>query len=320
MLETIRNFHLQFRYPFKIPEVSEQTFNSQSHIYLVGMGGSALQADMLNDYFSDSFQNFSVIRHYSIPKNIQKIDLIFCSSYSGNTEETLEAFDEICTRKIPVIVLTHGGELKRRALDKKIPLIEIPECVQPRCATGYFFGAILGVLEKLGFVSEQQESLDKLQDFLASVQNICEEKGRGLASHLVNFIPIIYSPDELKGVSKTWKIKFNENSKIQSFYNVYPELNHNEMVGFTKMLMKAVIIQLRSQFVHPRIGKRMDVMKELLSDRMPFHDIILRGENLLQEMFYAYLIADYTSYYLALAYGVDPAPVFMVEDFKKRLK
>lgn len=321
MLSAIQHFSFQFKESQKIltgKPLNINKFKKPSQYILTGMGGSVLPGDLVNDYLGGEVR-LSLVSDYRLPHNIGPKDLVICSSYSGNTEETLAAFDDALRKKAQVIVLTHGGELERRAKAKTVPVIHIPECIQPRCASGYFFTSIVSVLEQLGIIPSQEKAISELVSFLESRQSAQEDIGKTLAAKLFDLVPIIYGPQSLYGACRIFKIKFNENSKIQSFFNVFPELNHNEMVGFTKMLMKPAIIYLKSKFMHPRILQRMAVMGDLLKNKMSFHSIDLAGDNLLQEMFDAVVIGDFTSYYLALAYGVDPAPVAMVEDFKMRL-
>lgn len=320
MLRSIQQVYLQFQKGIKIINELDQSFLNfkLENINLIGMGGSALMGDLLNDTVCQNFP-IRIINDYHLGKKDFDHDLVFCCSYSGNTEETLSSLEEALNKKAFVVVLTHGGKLKEGALFQKIPLIEIPTCIQPRMAAGYFFSGIISILEKKGVIESQKENLEHLATFLKIQQKRQEEIGKELADHLKDKVPIIYGPTNFYGTCRNIKIKFNENCKIQSFFNVFPELNHNEMVGWTRLLMPAAFIYLKSQFMHPRIGRRMEIMEELLKNKIPFFSVELKGKDHLQEVWDAVLIGDYASYYLAKAYGIDPAPVEMVEEFKKKL-
>jgi len=318
---TIRKFPEQFLIGYRSAlETDLSSFRGKAfrRILFAGMGGSSLPGDLINDTLSDS-RPLRPIRNYRIPSDVGPDDLVIASSYSGNTEETIEALQNGLQKKAATLVLSHGGKLAEMALEKKIPLLRIPECIQPRCATGYFFGSLLALLEILGKTPPARQRLEKLQVFLEKEQERHEERGKSLAKSLNARVPLIYGPSELEGACRIWKIKFNENAKTQSFYNVFPELNHNEMVGFTHLDMNPSLILLKSQFMHPRVVTRMEVMESILGDKIPFHTLTLKGEDLLQEMFDSLAVADYASFYLAEEYGIDPAPVAMVEDFKKKL-
>ncbi len=318
MYQSIKTLPQQFSVGYQLGRNLKFAAQGITRINLSGLGGSSLPGDLLNDYLRASCF-IHLHRDYDLPADLSSRDLVFCASYSGNTEETLSSLEEARKRKAHIIILSHGGQLKRKAADLSLPFIEIPESVQPRQAVGYFFSAILGVLEELKLTPPQQEVLKDLESFLQSVNSVCEQKGKDLAVSLVDKVPIIYGPTILQGVCRIWKIKMNENVKIPAFFNVFPEMNHNEMVGWTRLNFHAAFVYLISQYMHPRIFKRMQVMKEILSEKIPIHEIKLTGANLLQEMFEALLIGDYTTYYMAINAGVDPAPVEMVEAFKKKL-
>lgn len=283
------------------------------------MGGSSLPGDLVNDYFAGALR-LDLIRDYELPKSAGPDDLVIAASFSGNTEETLAAFQEGLNRRCKVLALSNGGKLEGACRASSVPWIKIPDCIQPRCASGYFFASLLTLFHRLGLIEDSPKALlADLEEFLSEIQDECEAKGRELVAALGDCVPIVYAPSNLGGVARIWKIKFNENSKIQSFYNVFPELNHNEMVGFTRLLMKPALLYLESNFMHPRILRRMDVMEELLGGQLPVLRVKLRGATPLRETFEALAIGDYASYHLAQRHGVDPTPVEMVETFKKKL-
>ncbi len=282
------------------------------------MGGSSLPADLINDYLGGA-ATLIPVRDYELPDDVGFEDLVIASSYSGNTEETVACFEEALHKKIPVVVMSHDGELKQKALQASVPWIAIPECIRPRVATGFIFASLLGILQRMGRVKDQQAELEALSEFLKARQDFHDAQGKAIAEALKDRVPIIYGPTSLYGACRIWKIKFNENAKTQSFFNVFPELNHNEMVGYTHLAMKPALIFLQPPQMNPKILKRMEVMRDLLGDKLPVLILPLQGENLLQSMFDSLGVADYSSYYLAKNYGFDPAPVEMVENFKKRI-
>lgn len=287
------------------------------------MGGSSLPADLINDYLQGECR-LQILRDYALAQDINKQDLVLCASFSGNTEETLSIFKEAQAKQIPTIVLANGGKLKELALSTDIPFVPIPDCIQPRCASGHFFASTLALIHRLNLLESKEAELKTLTEFLKTQQTSFEAQGKVLAKQLKERVPIVYGPTELYSIARIWKIKFNENAKIQSFFNVFPEVNHNEMVGFTNLIMKASLIYLKSQFTHPRNLKRMATMKQVLGDKLgdqlPILEVNLQGQSLLQDLFAAMAIGDYASYFLAKDYGIDPTPVEMVEEFKKLLK
>ena len=321
MYQTIRSYPRQFVEGYDLVSLLRSDFfrgKKFNNLILAGMGGSAFPADLVNDYLEGG-NSVTVVRDYRLSAAVTGRDLVVCSSYSGTTEETLAAFDAALTKRIPLLVLTHGGLLAERAKKNKIPLILIPECIQPRYASGYVFSSLLALLEIVGKIPPQGEILKRLSHFLGIRLEGQEKIGAALSKKLVDRIPIIYGPPGLAGTCRVWKIKFNENAKIPSFHNTFPELNHNEMVGFVRLLFKPALIFLTSRFMDKRVAKRMDVMKILLKKEIPILEVQPEGESLLHEMFDSLAIADFASYHLAKETGVDPISVPMIEDFKKRL-
>lgn len=300
------------------PELARWSPTPGAKVFYAALGGSSLPADLVNDGVPNS-PRMELIRDYRLPPTAGPGDLVLAASYSGNTEETLSALDDALARGCRVIALSHGGQLEAKAREAGIPHLSIPECIQPRCATGYFFASIVGIFHRLQVMESSEGMLQNLSRHLAARNEACETRGKELAAALRDRVPIVYGPTEFAGTARIWKIKFNENAKIQSFSNVFPELNHNEMVGFTRLVMSPALLFLESRFMHPRIRRRMDVMEELLAPQMPVHRLAFTGDSPLFEMFESLLMADYTTYYLAQLYGIDPAPVEMVEAFKKKL-
>ncbi len=282
------------------------------------MGGSALTLDILHDYIQLEDPLRPLI-DYDLPDYANSQDLLICASYSGNTEEVLAVFYQALEKGIPIICMGHSGKLRQLAQMYGFPYIEIPTCIQPRCALGYFLASLLAVLYRLGRCPDQRDALNNLRLFLQQNQNTFEAEGKKLSQFLRARVPIIHGPQHLSGTCRNWKIKFNENCKIPAFYNVFPELNHNEMVGWTQMLMPAAIVLLKSPVMDPRIHQRMQVFEDILGEEIPIYCLEIKGNNPLQVIFSSLQVADYASYYLAQAYQVDPAAVPIVEDFKKKL-
>ena len=158
---------------------------------------------------------------------------------------------------------------------------------------------------------------------MQAIKGQLEKEGKVLAEKLVKKVPIIYASRQYQALAEIWKIRFNENSKIPAFYNYFPELNHNELVGFSeveKVDAKFYAIFLQDQTDHPRIAKRMELTAETLqSKNIPVSIIASTKGSETSKIFSSLMLSDWTSYHLALLNDVDPTPVAMIEDFKKRL-
>jgi len=310
MRKALQGFPEQFGKGLALAEgVSAQDCDSRA---LVGMGGSALAGDLFNCWIPEL--SMQVRRDYSAPQ-CDSGTLLFACSYSGNTEETLAAFKDGFDSGAQTVAIASGGQLEREALGLELPFIKLPSGIQPRCATGYFFSAMASALEESGFFAGR---VDEVADLSVSAD---EAAAKSMAAKLKGKIPLVYASSGWEAVARTCKIKFNENSKSPAFYNVFPELNHNEMVGFTKPPAKFAAVMLRDDGDDPRIRKRFDATEKILEAKgVECLDYEMQGASRLEKMFSALYFFDWASFHLALANGVDPEPVAMVEDLKKRLK
>ena len=300
------------------------------NIVICGMGGSALPADVLNTVV-DLPVPLYVHRSYNLPREATENSLLICISYSGNTEETISALEESLNKNLPTIAMSSGGKLEKICIENSVPFVKIPSGIQPRCAIGYFFAALSKVLANSGIISDISAEIKNLSDTLEKESKQLESQGKELAKKLYKKLPIIYAGDKLEAVARIWKIKINENSKVPAFYNYFPELNHNEMVGYTtkeqknerteeQITKKFLVVILRDSNDHSRILKRMQLTADLIKKsgaKVEFVEI--KDGSMLFKVFSTLLLGDWTSYYLALENEIDPTPVKMVEDFKKLL-
>jgi glucose/mannose-6-phosphate isomerase len=175
------------------------------------------------------------------------------------------------------------------------------------------------VLANCGLIPDKKGEV--LQAAAKIAASLDEERAKTIARGLLNKVPLVYATDRNSSLAYLAKIKFNENSKTQSFWNYFSELNHNEMVGFTKMVMSPYFIIFRSQYAFPRDYKRIEIFTKLMQEKgAPVEIVDLKGDNVLEEILMGYYFIDHVTYYLADEYGIDPEPVKMVEDFKRELE
>lgn len=321
----------QFRIGFALGK-SVSLEGKFTSVEISGMGGSALPGNLLRMYLTDLFYRSNgkhpiaiyQNRSYGLPHEAyQEGCLNFICSYSGNTEETLASFEEAIAHKLPSIGISAGGKVEAMCREHGIPHIKLPipfPNFQPRIGTGYFFGVIFGVLVKLGMVEDTCEGLVAEAEGLAREMPALEERGKLLSEKLVGRTPVIYARTTYKAIAMVWKIKINENAKTPAFWNFFPELNHNEMVGFTNPQGKFFLVLLFDEDIHPQMKKRFEVTANILESRgIPHEMISMGGGSIFTKMFRTILLGDWASYHLALRYGVDPTPVDMVEELKKML-
>lgn len=319
MHNAIKNFHTQFDYTPLIE--NKERLKTHEKFVVVGMGGSHLAADLIKTW--NPYAPVKVFSDYNLPPLSDKElseSLLIANSYSGNTEEVVDFFNQARERKFSLAVISIGGKLIKLAEDAGIPYVQMPDTgIQPRMALGYNLLAILSLMGNENGIREATRLSHELDS------SEFESAGAALAERLRGYIPIIYSSTRNAAIAYNWKIKFNETGKIPAFYNVFPELNHNEMIGFdvkdaTKKLSDNMFfLILRDSDDNPRILKRMDILEKLYALRkLPVEMLALeKGESGFYKIFSSFVLADWTSYYTAKQYGVEPEQVPMVEEFKK---
>ena len=287
-------------------------------IIVCGMGGSAIAGDILKCYLADTKANITVNRDYSLPPSANSKTLVIASSYSGNTEETISAFRNALRIGSKIVAITSGGKLETLCRASNIPFVKIPAKMQPRNAMPYSFFAILTILTNSKLIPNRFSEVQELVNGIN--MDALTEKGEELALKLKDKIPLIYSSERYRAIGIRWKQDFNENSKVHAFANVFPELDHNELVGFANLKGNYYVVIIEDEDDYKRVKDRIRITKELIkSKKVGITEMVMKGNNLLLKMFTAVLIGDWASYYLALEYGIDPTPVDVIRELKQRL-
>jgi len=299
-----------------------------SNIVFSGMGGSALAALMSNTWPAFTVP-FEISRNYSCPDYVNESSLFITSSYSGNTEETISALEQAIERRTQVGVITSGGKLQELAARHNLPFVLLPTGLQPRYASLYSFKALVTLLDAFGVTNGAAQELASKQTFLAkSVESwkpdvpTSANQAKQLAQEIVGKAPVLYAGPLMTPAAYKWKISMNENAKNLAWWNAFPEFNHNEFLGWTSHPVDKPYrpILLTSPLELPRVQRRFEVSKKLLSGRWP-DPITLepQGNDALEQMLWFIALGDFTSLYLALLNNQDPTPVDLIERFKKEL-
>ncbi|MBW2982002.1 bifunctional phosphoglucose/phosphomannose isomerase [Candidatus Woesearchaeota archaeon] len=316
MLDKLDKFRNQVEEAFKIakkaklPKINK---NKISNIVVCGMGGSSAGGLLLQSFTKDI--PIFVNRNYNLPRYINKNSLVFCVSYSGNTEETLSAYNEAKKRKATVIAITSGGKLA----EKEKNLIQIPEGFQPRIALGYTFIPLLISLSRYRLIANQDQPVrDAIRGLVPKTNS---KEGFMLAKKLFNMIPVFYASEDMHGVAYICKTLTNENAKQPAFCHFFPEMNHNEINGFKKNAKKIHVVMIKDKQDIMSIKKRMEITKKIIKESSGgVSELHTKGKSLLARMLHTLHIAMYCSYYLALMNKIDPTPVPVIEDLKAKLK
>lgn len=301
-----------------------------SQIVALGMGGSGIGGDLLRAVlFDETLVPVASVKDYRAPAFVSVHSLVFACSYSGNTEETLAAYEESVARGAACVVITSGGELLRRARDRRHPAVIVPAGLPPRAALAYLFVPMLAVLSRAGVVrsydAELREAVTVAKETVGRLgPGGRDPSARRLAEALAGRIPVIYSSSPfLEPAAERWKTQFNENAKTFAVWNTFPELNHNETVGWglDEELARAIhVIILRDRRESERAAQRVTITKELAFHKAAgLDEIHSEGDGKLARLLSVILYGDLVSWHLALRRGVDPTPVEVIDRLKKRL-
>ncbi|MEL7835175.1 bifunctional phosphoglucose/phosphomannose isomerase [Fodinibius sp. Rm-B-1B1-1] len=300
-----------------------------ANICFAGMGGSAIGPDLIRSFcYRDGLYPMEVIRHYEIPQWVNENTLFIACSFSGNTEETLAALSTARERGAQAIALTGGGELMVNAAKEEIDYIKVPGGMPPRAALGYSFVALYRICQHLELVEETDGALKDTARFLAEqndlLANPTDNEALNLAEEILDTLPIIYSDATMmQGVNLRWQNQFAENAKTLSYGNSMPEMTHNEIVGWERIVHltgRLSVILLIDKEDDPRVQRRMEIVEELIEDQAAsLHVLKTRGQTRLTRMFSLIQLADWTSFYLAMLSNVDPTPITKIELLKSKL-
>jgi glucose/mannose-6-phosphate isomerase len=317
---------------FEAPRVS-----SSAPVIICGMGGSAIGGMLLRDMIQhDARVPLHFESTYALPAFADHTTPVICVSYSGNTEEVLSCFQNALMKRSPVIVIASGGKLAAEAEAAGVPLIRVPGGMPPRAALGALFVPLLGLVSQWGAYpvsDEEVESAVRRSRKLAAKHFLdsdpLESRALQLAKRLYGKTPLIYSGDGLlRAAAYRWKCQFNENSKSMAFANNFPELGHNEIMGWEcpeRLRSDFFLIVLRDCEDHPRVQRGMEAAYRML-EPLASGAVLIDSEGekgragRLARLFSVILLGDFTSVYLAVEYGRDPTPIEKIERIKDELR
>jgi glucose/mannose-6-phosphate isomerase len=302
-------------------------------VVIAGMGGSAIGADLLASYCAPLAPiPVFVHRDYGLPLFARGAEtLVICSSHSGDTEETLEAFEAARKAECRIVVVSTGGELTKRARENNIPLWTFEHKGQPRAAVGFSFGLLLAMFQRLGLLPDQKEAVEEaIASMKRSQQHLqvripaAKNPAKRYAGQLMGRWVTMMGSGQLSSVARRWKGQINEVAKAGANFEFIPEANHNTLAGTMNpeetLNAHTMTIFLRAPSDHPRNRLRIDLTKNaFMLEGMNTDLVEARGNTPLAHMWTTILFGDYMAYYLAMCYGVDPTPVPALVEFKQAL-
>lgn len=334
-LSLVDDYTRQFREAWgRVEQADLAGIPMPDHVLILGTGGgSATAATLLRTYLYDRSEvPIEICQAYQPPAYLRRTTLVVAVSYSGNTQETLQAYEQAAASGVSAVVITAGGELAARARSYGHPVIHVPGGTPPRMAIGYLFMALLGVFHKLGLAGntgvELAEQLGELYAVLAegarrwgTAMPVTDNEAKQLALALRGHIPVVYGLNPNTGaVAERWKRQFGENAKVMAFANLLPDAHHDEAVGWEmeRELFGRFFFILLTDDQAPRVlQQRVAATVEVLRERAGGVRVVqARGRGRLARLFSLVHLGDYVSLYLALLRGIDPTPVPMIEHFK----
>ena len=331
MWEFLSTFPEQWKEAVENTKDIELNINKEriSNICFAGMGGSAIGADLIRSFCYDSSPYpIQVVRHYEIPGWVDKNTLFIACSFSGNTEETLTALATAREKDAQTIAVTTGGELMVKAAKEEFDYIKIPGRMPPRAALGYSFVPLYRIFQHLGIVEERDGALKDTARFLSEQNDLFsnpqDNEALNLAEEINDTLPIVYSDATMmESVNLRWRNQFAENAKTLAYGNTLPEMNHNEIVGWERIVHltgRLSVILLIDKEDNPRVQRRMEIVEELVEDQTAsLHILKTRGQTRLTRMFSLIQLADWTSFYLAIVNNIDPTPIAKIDLLKSKL-
>ena len=319
------------RFPEQLKEAMQIGEEAQIHphskdinkVYVAGLGGSGIGADFVAEFIKDECPlPYNVGKGYSIPEYVDENTLAICSSYSGNTEETMYSYKEMLETGAKIVIISSGGKLIEEAKANGFDYIQVPgDWPSPRACLGYSIVQQLYVLEKLGFISDAfkaslKASIDLINFDLDAIQDAAQK----VADKIHTKIPVIYTTDRMESVAVRLRQQINENSKMLCWHHVIPEMNHNELVGWTESHPELAVLYLRNQDDFNRNQHRININQEIIGRYTDtIIDIYSKGNSLIEKAFYLVHLGDWISWYLSVHKGADAIEVNVINYLKSEL-
>lgn len=304
-----------------------------STVLVLGMGGSGIAGDVAKAILeTDLSVPFLVNKGYDLPAFVGPGTLVVAISYSGETEETLATFDKLVQAGAQTAVITSGGQLVAKAKEINAPVFMIPTGLQPRAAIAYLALPLITLMRRIGLANRNTEDREELimlaEDIVSQYRGArpaADNPAKKLAADLYGKMPVIYGSEGISAVAAMrWKCQFNENSKSPAFWNSFPELNHNETVGWQELAdvsRQFHLVVLRDSVENARVTKRIEVTLPMIVGNFgDMSEMKSLGESPLARLFSLIILGDFVSVYLAILNDVDPTPVERVQLLKEKLK
>ena len=298
------------------------------NVVVAGMGGSAIGGDVAKLLCKNELKvPILISRNYTLPGWVNENTLVICSSYSGNTEETLAAFEHARVKGAQIVGISTGGTLTEKMAEFELDLVTIPGGLQPRAALAFSLVPMLFLMKQTGLIgSKTMDKLPEAASFIASIRDVYGKQSENnptysLAQRIYKTIPVIYGETDATGtLAVRFKGQLNENAKMLAYCNELPEMNHNEIVGFKNnqdILNHISIIWLKDEKDHPRTAVRQESSQEIIYDLCANHEVVSAvGDSVATRFLHLIHYGDWVSYWCAILHQTDPTPVKKIDRLK----
>lgn len=323
MKKLVENFPNQLKEAFEIAsKASLSPKNNIQNIIITGLGGSGIGGTIISELVAETCPVPVIInKDYFLPGFVNTRSLVIISSYSGNTEETLQAMEQALNKKAQIICITSGGKVQELAQQNKLDVINIPGGNPPRSCIGYSLVQLIKIFTHYNFApAKLMDDVKKSIELLIKSQSQITNDAQIIAKSLINKIPVLYSLGSCEGVSVRFRQQINENSKMLCWHHVLPEMNHNELVGWTTRNENLAVVTFHTSFDYERTKKRYEICRpifEKYSDSIT--DITAKGDSILEQFMYLINIGDWISVYIAEIRNIDPVEVNIINHLKNEL-
>ncbi len=325
MKELVQNFTKQLQEALLIAEKAVITKGNSTikNVVITGLGGSGIGGTILSEIVSENCVVPIVVnKDYFIPNFVNENTLVIVSSYSGNTEETLNAFHQALTKKAQIVCVCSGGKILQLAKQHQLNFIEIPGGNPPRSCIGYSLVQLFKIFEVYNLAPSNLLTQTKNTiDLLNVEEKNIKEISTIIANQLTNKLTVIYTLGTCEGVAVRFRQQINENSKQLCWHHTFPEMNHNELVGWTEKNNDLVVVTFKTSFDYKRTQKRYEICKPLfekLSNKVI--DIEAKGSNKVEQFFYLINVGDWISCYIADNKNIDAVEVNVITNLKNELE
>jgi glucose/mannose-6-phosphate isomerase len=324
MKNLVAGFSKQLKDAIEIGKKAKLTHSPKPihQVLICGLGGSGIGGNAVSELVAmEANTPINVCKGYFIPSYVNEHTLVIISSYSGNTEETLQCMEQAIKKKAKIVCITSGGKVEEIAIAQKFDIITVPGGMPPRSCMGYSMTQLLFVLQFNGIIGNtaipQLEAAIKLID--AEEENIRKE-AKEVGAKLFGKMPVIYATTYFEGVAIRFRQQLNENSKVLCWHQIIPEMNHNELVGWREKNENLSVILFRDKQEYDRNNTRIEINKGVISKYTPhITEIWSKGNSMIEKAVYFIHLGDWISIDLAERRGVDASEINVINELKSEL-